>query len=1022
MADGVGDSGRAKAPASAIVEAAIGAGMLDRARAPEVAARVSPDRRDDPLAWAQALVASRLISAAQLVELELARGAKLFACSECGARLARADIADGRCPRCRSSLEIEAVDLEASVSDVEVLSTRNPLDLSIPLSRPVGGSSSAVVAAARRDVQAAPGRLRRYVVRGRLGRGGVGVVLEAEDTELRRTVAIKIVRPGPSVNETTIARFVREGRSAARLIHPGIVRVHELGQVKDFLYMVMERVEGRSLASLLVDDEPLPVERATRVIDEVLDAVGYAHGEGVIHRDLKPGNVIIRDEDGAALLIDFGLARDTTGGTGTITGSGQFLGTPAYASPEHIQGAHDADPRSDIFSIGVMLYECLTGRTPFSGESAAELMARILHAPITPPTEIVRSLPPGYDDVIEGALARDPANRFPSADAFRRALAAAARGERIDEGAGGSGSRRGSRSGAGPASTTAIEEVDELEEGPSRVIVGAVAAIATAAIVIVVVAIGMQGRPGGGGGGGPRAGSDGSGGGDAGADAGGVAARIVAERVREVREALMRGRLDRARELLAATLGEEGGGPAALRALQAAVALEDGDPARALQLAEQAATDDGADPDARLARAFARAATGAADDALGDVEAVIAADVAPHVHLARRLRALLLAERGEVEAAEAELVLVRGAAPDDGITAWLSAAVALRRRELAVAVETAERAAALEGADEASLLELTTVAHLAAREVDAGEASATRLIEDHPDEAGGWALRGVIRWAGKRRADGLADLERALPLDREGWASACLGAARLRSGDAIGALAAYDRALELAPELGGAIQGRGLARVRLRQFDDALIDLQTFVERVPHHAVAKDVHTLIASLQAGETIDATVQPEGAASRSPQQSVLFENAELKPADGAGEEGGLNLTFTVIGYREAGANLVQIMLVSDDRVLQCMTSQVLPGPGEPPWQRPVRLHLALDQLEKIRDRRFGIAYATQLNEEDATRLYVERAKEAGGFAGVEILRLRELGWNVSATDPMPDSVARAAAAVRSFRFVR
>lgn len=253
-----------------------------------------------------------------------------------------------------------------------------------------------------------------------LGRGGMGAVYLARDLTLEREVAIKVVKPG-SDPETMYDRFRREAKTAARLSHPNIVPLHAFGNVNGMPYFVMGFVRGESLAERMRREGKLPEDEARRILAEVADALDHAHREGIVHRDVKPDNVLLEDATGRALLTDFGIARSVQE-SGTLTHQGMVLGTPQYMSPEQASGRSDIDGRSDLYSLGVMGYAMVSGRLPFDGATTAEVLTKHLTQEPAP----LRSLAPLVSDstqqAIERCLAKDPSKRWPDARSFRTTL------------------------------------------------------------------------------------------------------------------------------------------------------------------------------------------------------------------------------------------------------------------------------------------------------------------------------------------------------------------------------------------------------------------------------------------------------------------------------------------------------------------------------------------------------------------------------------------------------------------------
>ncbi|WP_458096267.1 protein kinase domain-containing protein [Roseomonas sp. WA12] len=264
---------------------------------------------------------------------------------------------------------------------------------------------------------------RKYELRGTLGTGAMGVVLDGFDTQIERRVAIKVVRkPEPDDAEAVeaAARFKREAQAAGRLSHPGIVGVFDYGENDDTAWIVMEMVQGGTLKALMDRNERLPLRETVRIMGQVLAALAYAHGRGVIHRDIKPANVMLTEE-GDAKLADFGIARIENS---AMTQVGTLMGTPSYMAPEQLRG-EALDARADIWAAGVMLYQLLTGEKPFAGGFSA-VMHKVLNTEPAPPSALSSSVPAAMDAVVMKALAKRPDDRWPDARAFAAAIEAAA--------------------------------------------------------------------------------------------------------------------------------------------------------------------------------------------------------------------------------------------------------------------------------------------------------------------------------------------------------------------------------------------------------------------------------------------------------------------------------------------------------------------------------------------------------------------------------------------------------------------
>ncbi len=267
--------------------------------------------------------------------------------------------------------------------------------------------------------------LSRFEILSELGRGGMAVVYKARQTDLDRIVALKILPPALTYDKAYVARFRQEARSAARLEHPHIMPIYEVGEANGLHFIAMKFIEGRTLKDLLQDEGALSVSRAATLLAQVGDALDHAHRQGVIHRDIKPSNMMVTGE-GWVYLTDFGLARGTGNETGGLTMAGTVMGTPEYMSPEQAQGLASVGPATDIYALGVVLYELLTGAFPFQADTPMGMLAaRLLQAP-TPPRDLRGDLPVPVEDVVMRSLARKPEARFASAADMVRALRSAA--------------------------------------------------------------------------------------------------------------------------------------------------------------------------------------------------------------------------------------------------------------------------------------------------------------------------------------------------------------------------------------------------------------------------------------------------------------------------------------------------------------------------------------------------------------------------------------------------------------------
>jgi serine/threonine-protein kinase len=262
-----------------------------------------------------------------------------------------------------------------------------------------------------------------FTIEGEIGRGGMGVVYRARDEKLKRRVAIKVLPPELAFQAEIRARFTREAETAARLSHPHIVPIYTVGEGNGLVYFVMGYVDGESLAGRLKRRGKLPVEEVRRIMKEVADALSAAHALSVIHRDIKPDNVLLDGTRGRVMVTDFGIAKAMSGGTGaTLTSAGVAIGTPQYMSPEQAAGEKEIDGRSDLYSLGIVSYQMLTGELPFNAPTVAGiLMKQITEMP--PALDQKRpDCPEDLSLAVMRCLEKDPENRWPSADALRRAL------------------------------------------------------------------------------------------------------------------------------------------------------------------------------------------------------------------------------------------------------------------------------------------------------------------------------------------------------------------------------------------------------------------------------------------------------------------------------------------------------------------------------------------------------------------------------------------------------------------------
>jgi serine/threonine-protein kinase len=263
----------------------------------------------------------------------------------------------------------------------------------------------------------------RYRILHRLGSGGMAEVWAAEDSQLGRRVALKLLASRYAKDPDFVERFRREASAAAAMQHPNIVSIYDRGEWDGTSYIAMELVDGRTLKQLIQERGPAGPSAAIDITIEILKALRYAHKRGIVHRDIKPQNVLL-DAEGAVKVADFGIAR--ADGPSEMTEDGAIMGTVQYVSPEQAQG-QPVSPASDLYSAGIVLYELLTGRVPFDGEAPVSIALKQVNEPPVPPSQLRPGIPPALEQVVLRSLEKDPARRYASADEFIGALEAARR-------------------------------------------------------------------------------------------------------------------------------------------------------------------------------------------------------------------------------------------------------------------------------------------------------------------------------------------------------------------------------------------------------------------------------------------------------------------------------------------------------------------------------------------------------------------------------------------------------------------
>jgi eukaryotic-like serine/threonine-protein kinase len=261
----------------------------------------------------------------------------------------------------------------------------------------------------------------RYHLEEPIASGGAAIVWRAFDENLSRSVAIKLLHPHHATDPTVVERFERESRAAAQLNHPNAVRIYDTGREDDLVFLVMEHVDGPSLRDVLKEWGPLEPLAVAALGEQVASALGEAHAHGLVHRDVKPANILLAS-DGTVKVTDFGIAKALSGADATLTNPGTVVGTAAYVAPEQLEDA-SVDARADIYALGVVLYECLTGRPAFSGDTPTATAAMRLTYELMPPRQLRSDVPRALDDVVTRATRRDREDRFADGSAMAATLA-----------------------------------------------------------------------------------------------------------------------------------------------------------------------------------------------------------------------------------------------------------------------------------------------------------------------------------------------------------------------------------------------------------------------------------------------------------------------------------------------------------------------------------------------------------------------------------------------------------------------
>ena len=260
----------------------------------------------------------------------------------------------------------------------------------------------------------------RYELIEKIGDGGMAIVYKAKDRLLKRFIAVKILKPEFVQDIKFVENFRKESHAAASLSHPNIVSIYDVGQEGNINYIVMELVSGKTLNELIKEEAPMDYRKAADIAKHVSAGLSAAHKKGIVHRDVKPHNILMT-EDGIAKITDFGIAKAVTNTTIVDSGKDNVMGSVHYFSPEQAKGAN-VDEKSDIYSLGIVLYEMLTGKVPFDGDNPVTIALMQINEPVTPPSVFNHNVPPGLERIVMKAVEKQPKDRFASADEMIEAL------------------------------------------------------------------------------------------------------------------------------------------------------------------------------------------------------------------------------------------------------------------------------------------------------------------------------------------------------------------------------------------------------------------------------------------------------------------------------------------------------------------------------------------------------------------------------------------------------------------------